>query len=355
MASAKTGVVVEEVKQPNREDERKKLRASMQKQYGKDVVNRLGDDPAAGMVVPQKTGLPALDVALGIGGLPKGRLINCWGQEGGGKSLLADIVAAQVQRDGGNVAVIDVEHKWSVGLALLAGLNVDDIEYIRPPSAEAALDICHSLVYDREKKEVRKIYDLIIFDSVAALITEGEMEADQGTSHIAPIARSMAEHCKKMVHALSFSGCIAFYINQLRSKPLTMYGNPYKPTGGKALHFFCTIELEVKNKPIKEGGLVVGMSGEISVKKNQVAPPFREASFEFHYEKGINRIALLVDHAVEVGILERRGGYYFYLPDENFRWQGRDGIESYLDGNPEFYIKLAQDVNERCVNVEESA
>ena len=300
--------------------------AQIEKLYGKGSIMRCGDEQAAN-VEAISTGSLALDLALGIGGLPKGRIVEIYGPESSGKTTLALHVLAQAQKAGGEVAFIDDEHALDIGYARALGVNVEDMLVSQPDTGEQALEITEALVRSGA-------IDVIVVDSVAALVPRAEIEGEMGDSFVGLHARLMSQALRKLAGAINKTNCIVIFINQLREKVGVMYGNPEVTTGGRALKFYSSVRLDVRRgEQLKNGPTVIGNRTKIKVVKNKVAPPFRTAEFDLLYGEGISREGTILDMAVERDIIHKSGAWFSYK-DERIA-QGRENTRQYLKDHPE--------------------
>ena len=309
--------------------------SQIEKQFGKGAVMRLGQNQAMNVgCVP--TGSLTLDLALGIGGLPKGRIIEIYGPESSGKTTLALHCIAEGQKMNGNVAFIDVEHALDPVYAKALGVNVDDLLVSQPDTGEQALEIAEALIRSGA-------IDVIVVDSVAALVPKAEIDGDMGDSHVGLHARLMSQALRKLAGAISKSNCVAIFINQLREKVGVIYGNPEVTTGGRALKYYSSVRIEVrKEEPIKNGSEIIGSRTKAKVVKNKIAPPFKEAHFDIMYGKGISRTGELLDLAVERDIVHKSGAWFSYGAER--LGQGRDNIKKLLMENQE----LAQEIEQKA-------
>ena len=298
--------------------------AQIEKQYGKGAVMRLGEN-ASMSVEHIRTGSLALDMALGIGGIPKGRVVEIYGPESSGKTTVALHCVAEAQKAGGTAAFIDVEHALDPVYAGNLGVDIDSLLVSQPDSGEQALEIAEALVRSGA-------IDIIVIDSVAALVTRAEIEGEMGDSHVGQLARLMSQALRKLTAALSKSNCCAIFINQLRDKIGVLYGNPETTTGGRALKFYSSVRIDIRKiETLKENGEMVGSRTRAKVVKNKVAPPFREAEFDVMYGKGISRDGEIVDMGVEFEILRRSGAWFYY--GETRLGQGRDNVKQLIREN----------------------
>ena len=305
--------------------------AQIEKQYGKGAVMRLGENVSMN-VEHIRTGSLALDMALGIGGIPKGRIVEIYGPESSGKTTVALHCVAEAQKAGGTAAFIDVEHALDPVYAGNLGVDIDSLLVSQPDSGEQALEIAEALVRSGA-------IDIIVVDSVAALVTKAEIEGEMGDAHVGQLARLMSQAMRKLTGALSKSNCCAIFINQLRDKIGVIYGNPETTTGGRALKFYSSVRIDIRKvEAIKENGEMVGSRTRARVVKNKVAPPFREAEFDVMYGKGISRDGEIVDMGLNFEILRRSGAWFYY--GETRLGQGRDNVKQLVRDNPELAKEL---------------
>ncbi len=299
--------------------------ATIQKRYGEGSIMRLGQASHL-QVEAIPTGSLSLDLALGIGGIPRGRVTEIYGPEGSGKTTLCQHVVAEAQRMGGVAAYIDMEHALDPIYAAKCGVNVDDLYISQPDTGEQALEIAEALVRSGA-------LDVIIVDSVAALVPRAEIEGDMGDSHPGLQARLMSQALRKLSGAIKISNAAMIFTNQLRQKIGIMFGNPETTSGGMALKFYASVRLDIRSiQSIKVGTEVVGNRTRVRVKKNKVAPPFRECEFDIMYAEGISKTGDVLDLGVELGIVEKRGSFYLYK-DERLA-QGRENAKAFLQENP---------------------
>lgn len=300
--------------------------AQIERAYGKGSIMRLGEN--TGIVVESiPTGSLSLDIALGIGGVPKGRIVEIYGPESSGKTTLALHIVAEAQKRGGEVAFIDAEHALDPSYARALGVDIDSMLISQPDTGEQGLEICEALVRSGA-------IDVVVVDSVAALTPRAEIEGDMGDSHVGLLARLMSQALRKLAGSIAKTNCIVIFINQLREKVGVMYGNPEVTTGGRALKFYASVRIDVRRiEAIKVGGEVVGNRTRAKIVKNKVAPPFREAEFEILYGEGISKWGELVDLAVKLDIIQKSGSW-FAMGDLRIG-QGRDAARQYLKENPE--------------------
>ena len=316
-------------------DERKKaLEAALQqieKNYGKGAVMRLGQNVGMNVeCIP--TGSMALDAALGIGGLPRGRIVEIYGPEASGKTTLALHAVAEAQKKGGEVAFIDVEHALDPVYAGALGVDVDSLLVSQPDTGEQALEIAEALIRSGA-------LDIVVVDSVAALVPRAEIEGEMGDSHVGLQARLMSQAMRKLAGAVSKSNCIAIFINQLRLKVGVVYGNPEVTAGGNALKYYASVRLDVRRtETLKAGSEAIGAHTRVKVVKNKVAPPFKEAEFDIMYGEGISKEGELLDLAVKLDIVQKSGAWFSYK--EERLGQGRDNVKELFKGNPELTAEI---------------
>ena len=309
--------------------------AQIEKLYGKGSIMRCGDEQAAN-VEAISTGSLALDLALGIGGLPKGRIVEIYGPESSGKTTLALHVLAQAQKAGGEVAFIDAEHALDIGYARALGVNIEDMLVSQPDTGEQALEITEALVRSGA-------IDVIVVDSVAALVPRAESEGEMGDSFVGLHARLMSQALRKLAGAINKTNCIVIFINQLREKVGVMYGNPEVTTGGRALKFYASVRIDVRRiETLKNGSEMIGNRTRAKVVKNKMAPPFREAEFDIMYGEGISMLGELIDLGVKLDLVQKSGSWYSM--GETRIGQGRDAAKQYLRDNPEVAAKLEADI-----------
>ena len=301
--------------------------AQIEKQFGKGAIMKLGDSSANLNISAIPTGCIDLDIALGVGGIPRGRIVEIFGPESSGKTTIALHVVAQAQKMGGTAAFIDAEHALDPVYAESLGVNVDDLYVSQPDTGEQALEITESLVRSGA-------IDVVVVDSVAALVPKAEIEGDMGDSHVGLQARLMSQALRKLTGAINKSNCVVIFINQLREKVGVMFGNPETTPGGKALKFYASVRLDVRRiETLKVGGEAVGSRTKVKVVKNKVAPPFRTAEFDMLYGEGISREGSVIDQAVNRKIMTKSGAWFNY--GEMRIAQGRDNARQFLKDNPE--------------------
>ena len=306
----------------------------IEKQFGKGAVMRLGENSTM-QVEAVSTGSISLDYALGIGGLPRGRIIEVYGPEASGKTTLALHSVAEVQKAGGEAAYIDVEHALDPVYAQALGVDIDSLLVSQPDTGEQALEIAEALIRSGA-------IDIVVVDSVAALVPRAEIEGEMGDAHVGLQARLMSQAMRKLAGVVSKSNCIAIFINQLRLKVGVVYGNPEVTAGGNALKYYASVRLDVRRvETLKAGGVPVGSHTKVKVVKNKVAPPFKEAEFDVMYGKGISKIGEMIDLGVKFGIVSKSGAWFGY---KDLRiGQGRDNAKTYLEEHPE----IAQEIEEQ--------
>ena len=311
--------------------------AQIDNNFGKGTVMRLGDRPEMNVeAIP--TGSLALDAALGIGGVPKGRIIEIYGPESSGKTTLALHILAEAQKRGGEVAFVDAEHALDPVYAAALGVDTDNLLVSQPDTGEQALEITDALVRSGA-------VDAVVVDSVAALVPKQEIEGEMGDTFVGLQARLMSQALRKLAGTIAKTNCVVIFINQLRMKIGVMYGNPETTTGGNALKFYSSVRLDVRRiESIKEGNNVIGNKTRVKVVKNKVAPPFREAVFEILYGKGISKWGELVDLAVQLDIIQKSGSW-FSMGDERIG-QGANSVKDYLIANPDIAEKVEAEVRE---------
>jgi recombination protein RecA len=328
------------------DDNRKRALAAaltqIERQFGKGSVMRLGDAGAAARDVEAiSTGSLSLDIALGIGGLPRGRVVEIYGPESSGKTTLALQAIAQVQRQGGTAAFVDAEHALDPGYAEKLGVNVDDLLVSQPDTGEQALEITDMLVRSGA-------VDIVVVDSVAALTPKAEIEGEMGDSHVGLQARLMSQALRKLTANIKRSNCLVIFINQIRLKIGVMFGNPETTTGGNALKFYASVRLDIRRiGSIKKGDEVIGSETRVKVVKNKMAPPFRQAEFEILYGEGISRQGELIELGVKEGIIAKSGAWYSYGSDRI--GQGKDNVREFLREHPDMAAEIEGKIRERLL------
>ncbi len=330
----------EEKKMSENAEKKKALEAAMsqiEKQYGKGAVMKLGEYKAMEVeAIP--TGALSLDIALGIGGVPRGRIIEIFGPESSGKTTLALHIIAEAQKQGGEVAFIDAEHALDPVYSKKLGVDIDNLLVSQPDTGEQALEITESLVRSGA-------LDVIVVDSVAALVPKAEIDGDMGESHMGLQARLMSQALRKLAGAINKSKTVLIFINQLREKIGVMFGNPETTTGGRALKFYASVRLDIRRiENIKQDGEVKGSRTRVKVVKNKVAPPFREAEFDIVYGEGISKAGNILDMAVNLDIIEKSGSWFSYNGERI--GQGRENVKKYLTDNPKVLEEVEAKVRE---------
>jgi recombination protein RecA len=312
--------------------------AQIEKQYGEGTVMKLGDN-AKMKVDAIPTGSLALDAALGIGGVPKGRIVEIYGPESSGKTTVALHIIAQAQKLGGEVAFIDAEHALDPVYASALGVDVDNVLVSQPDTGEQALEITEALVRSNA-------IDVVVVDSVAALVPKTEIEGDMGASHVGLQARLMSQALRKLAGVIAKSNCVAIFINQLRDKVGVIYGNPETTTGGRALKFYASVRMDIrKGEAIKNGTEIIGNNVKCKIVKNKVAPPFKVASFEILYGEGISRYGELVDLGAQFDIIKKSGTWFSY--GENRIGQGKENAKQFLRDNPDIADEVERRIREK--------
>ena len=314
--------------------------AQIEKQYGKGSVMKLGDQSANMGIDVVPTGSLSLDLALGLGGMPRGRIIEIYGPESSGKTTVALHVVAEVQKMGGIAGFIDAEHALDPTYAAHIGVDIDNLYISQPDNGEQALEITETMVRSGA-------VDVIIVDSVAALVPKAEIDGEMGDSHVGLHARLMSQALRKLTGIISKSNCVVIFINQLREKVGVMFGNPETTTGGRALKFYASVRLDVRRiETLKVGGEVVGNRTRVKVVKNKVAPPFKEAEFDIMFGKGISKEGDILDLSVLHDIINKAGAWYSYNGEKI--GQGRENTKLYLANNPEVMEEIEQQVRKKC-------
>ncbi len=319
--------------------------SQIEKQYGKGSVMKLGDTSNMMKVETVPTGSLSLDIALGQGGLPKGRIIEIYGPESSGKTTVALHAVAEVQKQGGIAGFIDAEHALDPVYAKNIGVDIDNLYISQPDNGEQALEICETMVRSGA-------VDIVIVDSVAALVPKAEIDGDMGDSHVGLQARLMSQALRKLTAVISKSNCIVIFINQLREKVGIMFGNPETTTGGRALKFYSSVRLDVRRiEAIKQSGEVIGNRTRIKVVKNKIAPPFKEAEFDIMFGQGISREGDVLDIASDLDIVNKSGAWYAYKGEKI--GQGRENAKNFLKENPAIFAEIEEQVREHYFNVDD--
>ncbi len=310
--------------------------AKLEKDYGKGAVMKLGDPAAQVQVETVPTGSLSLDLALGMGGVPKGRVIEIYGPESSGKTTVALHMIAEVQKRGGIAGFIDAEHALDPVYAKNIGVDIDELYISQPDSGDQALEITETMVRSGA-------IDIIVVDSVAALVPRQEIEGDMGDSHVGLQARLMSQALRKLTPVISKSNCVVIFINQLREKVGVMFGNPETTTGGRALKFYASIRMDVRRvETLKQGGEMVGNRVRVKIVKNKIAPPFKEAEFDIMFGKGISKVGDILDLAANVNVVNKSGAWYAYNGEKI--GQGRENAKTYLAEHPEMLDEIEQKV-----------
>ena len=311
--------------------------AQIERAYGKGSIMRLGENVDV-MVEAVPTGSLSLDLSLGIGGLPKGRIIEIYGPESSGKTTLALHLVAEAQKLGGEVAFIDAEHALDPTYARALGVDIDSMLIAQPDTGEQGLEICEALVRSGA-------IDVVVVDSVAALTPRAEIEGDMGDSHVGLLARLMSQALRKLAGSIAKTNCIVIFINQLREKVGVMYGNPEVTTGGRALKFYSSVRLDVRRiESLKQGGEVIGNRTRVKVVKNKIAPPFKEAEFDIMFGEGISAVGDILDLAANIDVVNKSGAWYAYMG--NKIGQGRENAKLYLKENPVICAEIENKIRE---------
>ena len=323
----------------SKEDKLKALDAAIsqiEKQYGKGSVMKLGDESNRMNVETVPTGALSLDIALGLGGLPKGRIIEIYGPESSGKTTVALHAVAEVQKRGGIAGFIDAEHALDPAYAKNIGVDIDELYISQPDSGDQALEITETMVRSGA-------IDIIVVDSVAALVPKQEIEGDMGDTHVGLQARLMSQALRKLTPVISKSNCVVIFINQLREKVGVMFGNPETTTGGRALKFYSSVRMDVRRtETLKQGGEMVGNHVRVKIVKNKIAPPFKEAEFDIMFGKGISREGDILDLATKIDLVNKSGAWYAYNGEKI--GQGRENAKSYLTAHPEIMEEIEEKV-----------
>lgn len=322
-------------------EKQKSLKLTMEKivkDYGKGSIMKLGDKEVV-EIEAISTGSLGLDIALGIGGFPKGRIVEIYGPESSGKTTVATHAIAEAQKKGGICAFIDAEHAFDAGYAKKLGVDIDNLLISQPDYGEQALEIADRLISSGA-------IDLVVIDSVAALVPKGELEGEMGDSKMGLQARLMSQALRKLTATISRTGCCCIFINQLREKIGVMFGNPETTTGGNALKFYASVRLDIRRmSQLKDGDVSVGNRVKVKVVKNKVSPPFRQAEFDIVFGEGVSKVGEIVDLGVEHGIIQKSGSWYSY--DTNKLGQGRDAVKQLLADNIELATELENKVREK--------
>ena len=319
--------------------------AQIERQFGKGSIMKLGGDNAMKDIEATSTGSLGLDIALGVGGLPKGRVIEVYGPESSGKTTLALHVLAECQKAGGTVAFVDAEHALDPVYARKLGVDIDELIVSQPDTGEQALEIVDTLVRSNA-------IDVLVVDSVAALVPRAEIEGEMGDSHVGLQARLMSQSLRKLTGSINRSKCMVIFINQLRMKIGVMYGNPETTTGGNALKFYASVRLDIRRTgQIKDRDEIIGNSTRVKVVKNKVAPPFKQVEFDIMYGEGISKIGEILDLGVKAGIVEKSGSWFSY--DSTRIGQGRENAKTFLKENPEICDRLEAAIRGKTDDVAE--
>ena len=320
--------------------------STIEKQFGKGSIMRLGEETAPPEVKVVPTGSLGLDIALGVGGLPRGRIVEVYGPESSGKTTLALHVLAEAQRAGGTCAFIDAEHALDVGYARKLGVRTEDLLLSQPDSGEQALEITDMLVRS-------EAVDVIVIDSVAALVPRAELEGEMGDAHVGLQARLMSQALRKLTGSISRSRCMVIFINQVRMKIGVMYGNPETTTGGNALKFYASVRLDIRRTgQIKDRDDIVGNTTRVKVVKNKVAPPFKQVEFDIMYGEGVSKVGEVLDLGVKAGLIEKSGAWFSY--DSIRIGQGRENAKIYLKENPDVCQRIENAIRGKTEEVGEA-
>lgn len=307
------------------------------KDFGKGSVMKLGDKQQQEIEVTS-TGSLGLDVALGVGGFPKGRIIEIYGPESSGKTTIAIHTIAEAQKKGGICAIVDAEHAFDSAYARKLGVDVDNLLISQPDYGEQALEIAERLI-------LSGALDVVVIDSVAALVPKSELEGEMGDSKMGLQARLMSQAMRKLTATIARTNCTCIFINQLREKIGVMFGNPETTTGGNALKFYASVRLDIRRvSQIKDGDVAMGNRTRVKVVKNKVAPPFRQVEFDIIFGEGISKVGEIIDMGVELGILNKSGSWFSY--GDNKIGQGRDAVKNFLNDNPEFAVEIEDKIRE---------
>lgn len=345
MAEKSKKGVVELPKDMSQEGRKKALEAALlkiEKDFGKGAIMRLGQETVLNIEsIP--TGSLGLDMALGIGGVPKGRIIEIFGPESSGKTTVALHIVAEAQKKGGNAAFIDVEHALDPSYARNLGVDIDELLVSQPDTGEQALEIADALIRSAA-------IDIIVIDSVAAMVTKAEIDGEMGDAHVGVQARLMSQAMRKLTGSIAKTNCVAIFINQLREKVGVMFGNPETTPGGRALKFYSSVRIDVRRgEAIKDGTEVLGNRTRCKIVKNKVAPPFKEAEFDIMYGKGISYVGEVLDYGILLGIVGKSGAWITYK--DVMRCQGRDNAKDFLENNPEILNEIADYVRANAADL----
>lgn len=328
----------------SKDDKLKALKMTMdrlEKSYGKGIVMKLGDKPVVDAPATS-TGSIGLDIGLGIGGLPKGRIVEIYGPESSGKTTLAIHAMAEVQKKGGIAAFVDAEHAFDKNYAAALGVDVDNLLISQPDDGEQALEIADNLIRSGA-------IDILVIDSVAALVPRAEIEGDMGDSKMGLQARLMSQALRKLTGTINQTGCTTIFINQLREKIGVMFGNPETTTGGNALKFYSSVRVDIRrSSAIKSADKVLGNRTRVKIVKNKVAPPFQQAEFDIMYGEGISKTGEIIDLGVEMNIIAKSGSWYSY--GDTKLGQGRDAVKEILADNPELFEELENKITDQLNN-----
>ena len=317
----------------------------IEKQFGKGAIMRMGDDAASRDIQTVSTGSLTLDIALGVGGLPRGRVIEIYGPESSGKTTMTLSTIAQMQKVGGTAAFIDAEHALDPAYAEKIGVNVDDLLVSQPDTGEQALEIVDMLVRSNA-------VDIVVIDSVAALTPKAVIEGDMGDSHMGLQARLMSQALRKLTANIKRSNTMVIFINQIRMKIGVMFGSPETTTGGNALKFYASVRLDIRRiGAIKKGDEIIGNETRVKVVKNKVAPPFKQAEFEILYGEGVSFLGELIDLGVKYGFINKAGSWYSYGKDKI--GQGKDNVRTYLKDNPKLAVELEKNIRAEVFGVKD--
>jgi len=315
--------------------------AQIEKQFGKGSIMKLGESSAGMIIDIIPTGSLAIDLALGVGGVPRGRVIEIYGPESSGKTTVALHIIAEAQKLGGAAAFIDAEHALDPVYARALGVNIDDLLVAQPDTGEQGLEICEALVRSAA-------VDVVVVDSVAALVPRAEIEGEMGDNHVGLHARLMSQALRKLTGSISKSNTCVIFINQIREKIGVMFGNPETTTGGRALKFYASIRMEIRRQEaIKQGQDVIGNKTKVKVVKNKVAPPFKTAEFDIMYGEGISREGSLVDIGTEMEVIAKSGAWYSYNGER--LGQGRENVKEYLKQHPEIALEIEQKIRANLI------